>query len=341
MAAKAGGRSGQAVLFAGGGVRARELPVLQRRGDAVFYELPATRLVSPGTGMMQHVLTVNPYVGCEMSCAYCYAPYAHAWLVERLAAAGRLPGGGMDAAFDRTIFVKQAGEEVARAVLRHPGRAIALGTATDPYQPAERRFRVTRSVLEALARLEGIEVSITTKSPLVTRDLDVLARIRERSRVSVHVSLTSVDRHVLRALEPRAPTPERRLEALTQLRAVGIRAGIFAMPLLPGITDAEEQIDAVYAAARAADACFVVAGGVRLSDVSWRRFLPVLRTLRPDLVEAYQTIIRRKASPLKQRYRDKLNARIARCRDRHGFGDGRDHAVRDTRRLPEAQLSLL
>jgi DNA repair photolyase len=339
MAAKAGAEGGQAVLFAAGGTAGRELPVLQQRGDAVFYELPAARLVSPGTGMMKHVLTVNPYVGCEMSCAYCYAPYAHAWLVERLAAAGKLPGGGAGAAFDRTIFVKQPAEEVARAVVRHPGRAIALGTATDPYQPAERRFRLTRGVLEALARLEGLEVSITTKSPLVTRDLDLLERIRERSRLSVHVSLTSVDRAVLRVLEPRAPTPQRRLEALAQLRAAGIRAGIFAMPLLPGITDSEAQIDAVYAAARAADACFVVAGGVRLSDVAWRRFLPVLRTLRPDLVDAYQSIVRRPASPLKQRYREKLDARIERCRERHGFGAG--HVVRDTRRLPETQLSLL
>jgi DNA repair photolyase len=340
MAAEAGAADGgQAVLFAGGGGTGRELPVLQRRGDAVFYELAGARLVSPGTGMMKSMLTVNPYVGCEMSCAYCYAPYAHAWLVERLAATGKVPGGGVDAAFDRTIFVKRAGEDAARAVLRHPGRAIALGTATDPYQPAERRFRITRGLLEALSRMEGLDVSITTKSPLVTRDLDVLARIRERSRLSIHISLTSMDRRVLRALEPRAPTPEKRLQALSELRAAGIRAGLFAMPLLPGITDAEEQIDAVFAAARASDACFVVAGGVRLSDVSWRRFLPVLRTLRPDLVNAYQTIIRRKASPLKKKYREKLEARIARCRDRHGFG----HApgVRDPRRLPDAQLSLL
>ncbi|HET6763528.1 MAG TPA: radical SAM protein, partial [Longimicrobiaceae bacterium] len=240
---------------------------------------------------------------------------------------------------DRTIFVKQSADEVARTVLRHPGRAVVLGTATDPYQPAERRFRVTRGVLEALSRLEGLEVSITTKSPLVTRDLDLLLRIAERSRITVHLSLTTVDRGLLRVLEPRAPTPEKRLDALRELRGHGIRAGIFAMPLLPGITDTEEQIDAVYAAARAADACFVVAGGVRLSDTSWRRFLPVLRALRPDLVDAYQTIVRRRASPQKRRYKAKLDARIARCRARHGYD--RSGGFREHRMQREAQLTLL
>ncbi|MDB4951406.1 MAG: Radical domain protein [Gemmatimonadetes bacterium] len=341
MAATAEAAGGQAALFAGEGSarRGAPLPMLQRRGEAVFYELPGGKLASPGAGMMKHTLTVNPYVGCEMSCAYCYAPYAHAWLVERLGAEGRIPNAGADAAFDRAIFVKRNAEEVTRAVLRHPGLPVALGTATDPYQPAERRFRITRGVLEALARLEGIEVSITTKSPLVTRDLDLLERIRTRSRLSVHISLTSVDRALLRVIEPRAPTPERRLEALARLRERGIRAGIFAMPLLPGITDGEAPLDALYAAARAADACFVVAGGVRLSDTSWRRFLPILRALRPDLVEAYQTIIRRRANPQKARYREKLDARIARCKERHGFGGWT--AVRDTRPLADAQLVLL
>jgi DNA repair photolyase len=341
MAKGSDAEAGQGAIFdagAAGAVRA-PLPVLQSRGDATFYGLPAARLIAPGTGMMARMLTVNPYVGCEMSCAYCYAPYAHGWLVERLAGEGRIPDGGMGTAFDRTIFVKQSADEVVRTVLRHPGRAIVLGTATDPYQPAERRFRVTRGVLEALGRLEGLEVSITTKSPLVTRDLDVLERIAARSRLTIHLSLSSVDRGLLRVLEPRAPTPQKRLDALRELRRRGIRAGIFAMPLLPGITDGEEQIDAVYAAARAADACFVVAGGVRLSDVSWRRFLPVLRELRPDLVDAYQTIIRRRANPQKKRYKEKLDARIARCRARHGYdgsGGFREHRVQR-----EAQLTLL
>jgi len=307
----------QAELFpAAGGERL--LPVLQRRGDALFYALDGARLAAPGTGVMRGALTVNPYVGCEMSCSYCYAPYAHTWLMERLG--DRLVReAGAPTAFDRAIFVKRAGEGVAAAVRRAPRAPVVLGTATDPYQPAERRFGVTRGVLEALARMGAVRVSITTKSPLVLRDLDLLERIRGAGgSVDVHVSLISTDARLLRALEPRSPTPARRLDALRRLRERGIRAGLFAMPLLPGLTDTEESIDALFRAAREAGAAYVVAGGVRLSDLSWRRFLPTLRSLRPDLVEAYEEIIRRR-SPRRARYRQKLEARIERARERHGF----------------------
>ena len=315
------------------------LPVLQRRGDAAFYELEGPRLATLGTGVMRGWLTVNPYVGCEMSCSYCYAPYAHAWLVDRLRREGRLPGDEPAPAFDRGIFVKRAAESVARAVARHPGWPVALGTATDPYQPAERRFGLTRKVLEELARLDGVDVSITTKSPLVLRDMELLERIAVRSRLTVHLSLISTDRALLRRLEPRSPTPGRRLAALRALRERGIRAGIFAMPLLPGLTDAEEQVDALFGAARDADACFVVAGGVRLSEVSWVRFLPVLRELRPELEEAYRTIIRGRSSPRKREYRRRLEERIRRARERHGYGG--TSRMGGAPRVPEAQLSLL
>jgi len=210
--------------------------------------------------------------------------------------------------------------ELARPSWRREG--VAVGTATDPYQPAERRFGVTRGVLETLAGMRGVRVSITTKSPLVLRDLDLLERIRARGgRVDVHVSLISTDARLLRAIEPRSPTPARRLDALRRLRERGIRAGLFAMPLLPGLTDTQESIDALFAAARDADACYVVAGGVRLSEVSWRRFLPALRTLRPDLVDAYEEIIRRR-SPRRARYREKLDARIGKAREKFGFNRG-------------------
>lgn len=317
----------------------RSLPVLQRRGGAIFYDLPGARAATPGTGVMRGALTVNPYVGCEMSCSYCYAPYAHAWLMDRLGRSGRLsPDPADPTAFDRAIFVKRLAEDVTRAVVRHPGAPVALGTATDPYQPAERRFRVTRGILEALARMEGLEVSITTKSPLVTRDLELLKRIARRSRLTVHLSLISTDARLLRTIEPRSPAPARRLQALRVLREHGIRAGIFAMPLLPGLTDAEEQIDALFAAAREADACFVVAGGVRLSDVAWKRFLPMLRGLRPDLVGAYEEIIRSRRSPRRPLYRKRLDERIARCRARHGFARG-GHG-KPSPRPAETQLAL-
>ncbi len=326
----------QEEMFAAGG-GARPLPVLQRRGDALFYGLDGARLAAPGTGVMRGTLTVNPYVGCEMSCSYCYAPYAHAWLMERLD--GRLAEDA-PVAFDRAIFVKRAGVSVVEAVRRNPGMSVVLGTATDPYQPAERRFGITRGVLQALAGLRGVRVSITTKSPLVVRDIELLERIRDRGgRVDVHVSLISTDARLLRALEPRSPTPARRLEALRRLRERGIRAGVFAMPLLPGLTDAQESIDALFSAARDAGACYVVAGGVRLSDLSWRRFLPALQALRPDLVSAYEEIIRRR-SPRRARYRRKLDARIELARERFGFRRG-GFSMPKPQDAEPAQLPLL
>ncbi len=336
----------QAALFASAPMKvaasaSRVLPVLQRRGDTAFFELPASRMAAPGTGVMVGTLTVNPYVGCEMSCSYCYAPYAHGWLTERLASEGRLPtDAGTPTAFDRAIFVKRSAEDVVAAVVRNPGAPVCLGTATDPYQPAERRFGLTRGVLERLAGMEGLRVSITTKSPLVLRDMDLLDRIRARSRLTVHVSLISTDARLLRAIEPRSPTPQRRLDAVRRLRERGIRAGIFAMPLLPGLTDGEEQVDALFAAAREVDACFVVAGGVRFSDVSWKRFLPMLQGLRPDLVAPHLEVIRgRRGSPRKKAYGEKLDGRISRARARHGFA-GKGWAAIDGD-PPEPQLSLL
>lgn len=333
-------KAGQAELFA-----AREggspLPVLERRGDTLFYGLDGARLAAPGTGVMRGTLTVNPYVGCEMSCSYCYAPYAHTWLMQRLGETGRLlrePGAPV--AFDRAIFVKRAGQSVVEVVRRNRGALVALGTATDPYQPAERRFGITRQILESLAGVRGVRVSITTKSPLLLRDVDLLERIVARGgRVDVHLSLISVDARLLRVLEPRSPTPARRLDALRRIRERGIRAGVFAMPLLPGLTDTRESIDALFSAARDAGACYVVAGGVRLSDLSWRRFLPALESLRPDLVDAYQEIIRRR-SPRRTRYRQKLEARIADARERFGFTRSGFGLSLPKEKDEEAQLAL-
>src|SRR5262249_58343107 len=123
------------------------------------------------------------------------------------------------------------------------GETIVIGTATDPCQSAERRYRVTRSVLEVLAEHAGLSVCIITKSPLITRDIDLLTRIARNSTLSVHLSLISIDRDLARRLEPRAPTPDSRLRALGRLRAAGIETGINVMPVLPGITDAPEALE--------------------------------------------------------------------------------------------------
>ena len=163
--------------------------------------------------------SINPYVGCAFGCAYCYARYAHRYTAERLATAAEhdeadaLPTDELPPwlAFERRILIKREAPALLRRALARPGtldalhhERVVIGTATDPYQPAERRFRITRGVLEVLAEQRDIGVTIITKSPLVTRDVDVLTRINERSLLSVHVSLITVDRELARMLEPRA-----------------------------------------------------------------------------------------------------------------------------------------
>src|SRR5438309_2021157 len=157
-----------------------------------------------------------------------------------------------------------------------PTAPIVIGTATDPYQPGERRFRVTRQVLERLARCEGLNVGIITKSPLVARDIDVLQRIGERSDLQVHVSLTTVDVGIIRRLEARSPMPVARLRALRRLTAAGIEAGLIVAPVLPGITDDVPHLEALFQAAREAGARFVHSGPLRLYAAVRDRFLPML-----------------------------------------------------------------
>jgi hypothetical protein len=179
--------------------------------------------------------SINPYIGCAFGCAYCYARYTHRYVMERAAtdekmtetlgeAYNRLPPW---LAFERNIFVKKNAPEVLSRTLRFgsdrhlkllQGETIVIGTATDPYQPAERRFRVTRGLLEVLAEHPGLSVAIITKSPLITRDIDLLSRINRHSELSVHISLITLDRELARRIEPRAPTPESRVRALARLR---------------------------------------------------------------------------------------------------------------------------
>jgi DNA repair photolyase len=155
------------------------------------------------------------------------------------------------------FFVKRkAAEMLAHTLARTPvgSDAVAIGTATDPYQPAERAFRLTRSMLEVFAGVGGLQLSITTKSALITRDLDLLRQINRRSRLSVNFSLITLDRRLQRILEPRAPRPGLRLRALMRLRQAGIRCNVLVMPVIPGVTDSEASLDSVVRAARAAGA---------------------------------------------------------------------------------------
>jgi DNA repair photolyase len=191
------------------------LPVLGEQKDIRYFGTRAKSVLNGTDVTKMGFWSINPYVGCAFGCAYCYARYAHRYVIERNVAAHPEQRQLREAfetlppwlAFERQIFVKENAAEVLRKTLRHgsdkhlnllKGEGIGIGTATDPYQPAERRFRVTRGILEVIAEHEGLRLWIVTKSPLVTRDVDLLRRIARHNQVSVHISLITIDRELAR-----------------------------------------------------------------------------------------------------------------------------------------------
>lgn len=283
----------------------RALPVVGEQKDIRYIGLISQSVLNDPDTTGMGFWSVNPYVGCAFGCAYCYARYTHRWVLDRHANANpenaelRVAHRAMPPwlAFERRIFVKQNAADVLRRTLRHgsekhlallAGETIVIGTATDPFQPAERRYRVTRSILEVLAEHAGLSVCIITKSPLITRDIDVLVRIRRNSQLSVHLSLISTDRDLARRLEPRAPTPDARLRALARLRAADIETGINVMPVLPGITDATESLERLVQAVGERGASYVNACALRLRSSARMRYLPFIEKEFPHLVRRYR-----------------------------------------------------
>lgn len=187
--------------------------------------------------------SINPYRGCEHGCSYCFARPTHAYL-------GLSPG--LD--FETKLFAKQNAATLLRRELAHPRykpKPLALGTNTDPYQPIERDLGITRAVLTTLSEC-GHPLTIVTKSNLVVRDIDILAPMAAKGLARVAVSVTTLDRHLARAMEPRAPTPEKRLEAVRLLRDAGIPTAVMVAPVVPGLTDME--IEAILERAKRAGA---------------------------------------------------------------------------------------
>ena len=272
--------------------------------------------------------SLNPYVGCEFGCSYCYARYTHRYVVERAHDNGKLTDSefadfrgphGWEA-FERRIFVKEHIVGALDADLKRVplGATIVIGTATDPYQPAERRFRLTRAVLQRLSRCEGLSFGIITKSPLIARDRDLLARIQERNELQIHVSLITADPKLARRLEARSPIPAARLRALRQLVDAGVNAGLIVAPVLPGITDSVAHLDTLFAAARKAGALFIHAGALRLYAAVRDRFIPLLGQHYPDLVERYERAYAKQAGAPRE-YARALARRVQRLQKKHGF----------------------
>src|SRR3984885_4051115 len=274
--------------------------------------------------------SINPYRGCEVGCKYCYARYTHEFMAPKTAAEGEeLPNGltlpAIDfrdpTSFERLIFLKQNAAWLVEQDLEKidPRLEIALGTATDPYQPIERRARITRSLLEVFARKAGYRLGIVTKSRLIERDIDVLMEIARRNTLVVHVTITTADAKLARLLEPRAPRPDLRFQAVKRLREAGIVAGVFGSPLLPGITDNQEALDGMARRASAVGASFFAAHPLFLKPCSRPTYLSFVRehfpSLQADYAKRFAT-----ADFASTPYRRKLAMMVDQACRRHGVG---------------------
>jgi len=274
--------------------------------------------------------TVNPYRGCEFGCRYCYARYTHEYM--ELGAAE----------FETKIYAKQDAGPLAERDLSSQkiwGEHIAIGTATDPYQPAEGEFGVTRAILERMAEREGLSLSITTKSNQVVRDLDLLQRISARSSLTVNVTITTLRTGLARMLEPRAPRPDLRLAAVRKLRQAGIAAGVFAMPILPGLTDRETDLDALARGARDVDAQWFSANVLFLMPAAWKTFLEFLDRKFPRLARQYREWYRGYGEA-PESYRQEMAARVENLRRKYGLGSRPRGPMDQAWRSPQLQFDL-
>jgi DNA repair photolyase len=300
-----------------------------RQGHEVeYFTLPVRSLLNRCTGVrMPFTWTINPYRGCEFACKYCYARYTHEFMEMK---------DGVD--FEQKIFVKQHAADLLRQELHHvkPGEEIALGTATDPYQPAERRFEVTLAILQELARHRGLEIGIVTKSNLILRDVDVLQQIAKNNRLFVNITITTLKVELARILEPRAPRPDLRLEAVRELNQAGLNAGVICAPVLPGITDSPRDLEALVRATAKAGGKYIFANSLFLKPCSTAVFLPFLEKEFPQLVESYRRRYNDRAF-LPASYRKPLSQLMKRLREKYGISNLYDRYSQRTHPAAEAE----
>ena len=288
-----------------------------------------TRCLSP---RMPFTWMINPYRGCEFACKYCYARYTHEFMELR---------DGLD--FERQIYVKQHTSWLLRQELRkvRAGEEIAIGTATDPYQPAERRFGITRAILQEFALHKGLGIGLVTKSNLVLRDLELLKKISENNDLSICMTVTTVRADLARILEPRAPRPDLRLLAVQKLTEAGIHAGINCAPVLPGITDSPADLENVVKAAAAAGARFVHVNPLFLKPCAEKIFMPFLEENFPHLVAMYRERYSNRAY-LPASYHKRIGALVRKYREKYRIGlpDRRPPRRASAQEEPRGQLGL-
>ncbi len=262
--------------------------------------------------------SINPYRGCEYGCRYCYARYTHEFLELHDAEA-----------FETEIFAKDWDESGFRQELKavKRGHIIGIGTATDPYQPAERAFGRTRRALDALIDRSGLSIFVTTKSDLVSRDIDLLQRLSMGNDVRVTLTVTTMDAELARLTEPFAPRPDRRMRAVRQLAEAGISVGVIASPVLPLITDGRQSLEAVAVAAKEAGATYFGAGVLFLKPSSARVFLPFLAEQFPQHLARYRKSYESGAY-LRGAYPERIACTVQSLRQELGM-EARDLAVEE------------
>jgi len=317
------------------------LPILdQRTRGTKFIQLPVRSVLNNPASTGMGFWSINPYVGCEFGCTYCYARDTHRWTVERAVRRNEGTREGNEErtessivpsfprsllppeeAFEKEILVKTDVAEVLSRTLnpaKLAGHSLVIGTATDPYQPAERQFQLTRRILEVLRSYHGLSIGIITKSALITRDLDVLQALSERNEVTVNISLATADARLARRLELRSPVPSARLRALRRLTEGGIHAGLLVAPIIPGVTDDWAGLARLIEAAKEAGARYVVGSALRLGPAARHRFLPFLTKEFPALAERYRRHYAGK-DHVSQSYQDALTRRLRLLQQAYGF----------------------
>jgi DNA repair photolyase len=280
----------------------REVEYLHVRARSIISEVPAA-------SRMPFRYTINPYRGCSHACTYCFARPTHEYLGLN---------GGDD--FERRIVVKVNAVERLAAELARPswhGDHIAMGTNTDPYQQCEGRYRLTRGIVETLGRARN-PFSILTKSTMIQRDLGVLSAAAERTEVRVNFSIGTLDEEVWRISEPGTPPPWRRVEALARLTEAGLPCGVLIAPILPGLSDGEEQLSRVVKACVDAGAVSISSIGLHLRPGVRELFMPWLARVRPDLVERYDELYGARNGYLARDEQTRLGARVRALVERHG-----------------------
>ena len=248
---------------------------------------------------MPFAWSLNPYRGCAHGCHYCFARPTHRFFEL-----------GIGDDFTGIIYVKRNLAEVLAGELSRPGwrrEQVALGTATDPYQPAEGRYRLTRAALEQFARFRT-PVSLLTKNPLIVRDLDVLQDLDARAELSVAFSVPTVDREIWRRTEPGTAPPHQRLAAMRRLADAGINAGVLMAPLLPGLSADRAQVERTVRAAADHGARFVGSGLLNLSAELRDYYFDFLAAEYPSLLDGYRRLYGEKYAP--KRYRDRVSERV-------------------------------